>query len=343
MSANNLKESDHPIDAVILWVDGNDPVLTEKRNNYLNIENKTSNHSGALPTRFISNNEIRYCVLSILTFASFVRNIFIVTDDQDPNLNKEIDRYFPGRSNTLRIVDHKEIFSGFEQYLPSFNSSSIESMIWRIKGLSENFIYFNDDVFLIRKIRPEDWFSDSKPVLRGKWKIPPYKKMLSYFIKIVINKNIRKNHNYQPRLSFYLRQWKAAKLVGMKFRYYFYCHIPHPLNKKRLENFFTENKELLEKNISYRFRSEHQFIMPALAYHLEILNGNKQFAKLNLTYLHPYYSNKRLERKISKCENDACIKSVCVQSLEIMDNEVQERIFKWMDRILSTGKDDRKL
>jgi len=335
-------ESGHPLDAVVLWVDGNDPVLAEKRKSYLRKENKTVKHSGALPTRFASNNEIRYCILSILAFAPFVRKIFIVTDGQDPGLNKEIDHHFPGKSNIVRIIDHKEIFRGFDQYLPSFNSSSIESMIWRIEGLSDNFIYFNDDVFLIRETTPEDWFIDNKPVLRGKWKIPPYKKMLGKYIKTVINRNILKNPDYQPRLSFYIRQWKAARLPGMKFRYYFYCHIPHPLSRKRLEDFFTSNTDLLKKNISYRFRSEYQFVMPALAYHLEILDGNKNLEPLNMVYLHPYYSNKRLERKIRRCENEPSVKSVCVQSLDMIDKELQERIFNFMDRILSTATDDSK-
>ncbi|MDT8400789.1 MAG: stealth family protein [Bacteroidales bacterium] len=335
-------ESGQPLDAVVLWVDGNDPVLAEKRKSYLRKENKTSEHSGALPTRFASNNEIRYCILSILAFAPFIRKIFIVTDGQDPGLDKEIDHHFPGKAKRVKIIDHKEIFRGFEQYLPSFNSSSIESMIWRIEGLADNFIYFNDDVFLIRETVPDDWFINGKPVLRGRWKLPPYKKMLSKYLKTFINKKIRKNPYYQPRLSFYIRQWKAARLLGMKHRYYFYCHIPHPLNRKRLENFFSRNTDLLEENISYRFRSEHQFVMPSLAYHLEILDANKNLEPLNMVYLHPYYSNKRLERKIRRCENDPSVKSVCVQSMDRIDKEVQERIFNFMDRILSTVTDDIK-
>lgn len=341
MSADDRVQSDQPIDAIVLWVDGSDPVLAEKRNLYLKKENKTSEHSGALPTRYASNNEIRYCILSILKFAPFIRNIYIVTDEQDPGLNEVIEEYFPGRSDSLKIIDHKDIFRGFEQYLPSFNSSSIESMIWRIKGLSENFIYFNDDIFLIRETGADDWFVNNRPVLRGRWKMPPYRKMLGTFIKVFVNKKIRKNQYYQPRLSFYIRQWKAARILGMRTRYYFYCHIPHPLNRKRLENYFIENKELIEKNISYRFRSEYQFVMPSLAYHLEILNGNRNMAKLNMVYLHPYYSIKRLGRKINRCENDPGIKSVCVQSLDMIDNAIKERIFNFMDSILDNGKDGR--
>lgn len=326
--------SDNPIDVVILWVDGNDPKLAEKRNRYLKDEKKSSSHPGALPTRFASKNEIRYCVLSILTFAPFVRNIFIVTDGQDPNIYEDVKKWFPEKSDSLKIVDHTEIFKGYEQFLPSFNSSSIHSLIWKIDGLSENFVYFNDDVFLIRKIEPEDWFINNRPVLRGKWLLAPYKKILSDYIKVLINRNLKNKPDYQPRISFYIRQWKAAMLAGMKFRYFFHCHTPHPLTISRLEGYFFENKKLLEKNISFRFRDQDQFLVTALSNHLEILDGNKQFAKLNLGYLHPYYSDKRLNKKIRKCENDPDIKSVCAQSIDMLGKKKEEEIFNWMDSVL---------
>jgi hypothetical protein len=333
MPDKSAAQSNHPIDAVIAWVDGGDPRLAEKRNLYLEEAKRTSQH-GVQPTFFASSNEIRYCVLSILTFAPFVRNIFIVTDGQDPNLNADIKTYFPGKADTIRIVDHKEIFRGYEQYLPTFNSTSIESMIWRIKDLSEDFIYFNDDVFLIRDHHPGDWFINNRPVLRGKWLLPPYRKMVGNFIKTVINVYLRKNPDYRPKLSFYLRQWNAASLLGMKTRYFFHCHTPHPLNRIRLENFFTENSALLEKNIANRFRDPDQYIMISLANHLEIKNGNRHIEKLNLGYLHPYYSTKRMERRMRRCKNDPGIKSICAQNLDMFGSEAREIIFDWMDKVL---------
>jgi len=335
MSENLHVSSNHPVDAVVLWVDGNDAVLTEKRNNWLQKEGKTSSHSGALPTRFASKNEIRYCVLSILIFAPFVRNIFIVTDGQDPNLYEEVETYFPEKSGTLKIVDHKEIFRGFEQYLPNFNASSIHTLIWKIEGLSDNFIYFNDDMILIRETKQEDWVINNRPLLRGEWRFPPYKKLAGNYFKTLINKNLRNNPGYQPRISFYIRQWKAAYLLGWRIRYYYHCHTPHSLNRRSLEKFFSENMDLLEKNISYRFRDQDQFITSSLAYHLEIMDGNRQFAKLNLVYFHPYYSDNRLKRKIRRCENDSGIKSICVQSLDMISIDVQEKIFNFMDRTLN--------
>ncbi|MCU0459319.1 MAG: Stealth CR1 domain-containing protein, partial [Bacteroidales bacterium] len=65
-----------PVDVVIAWVDGDDPRLVEKRSRYQS-GGRITTASGAHPTRFASSNEIRYCVLSILRFAPFVRNIFI--------------------------------------------------------------------------------------------------------------------------------------------------------------------------------------------------------------------------------------------------------------------------
>ena len=337
MPADPISQSPCPLDAVILWVDGSDPRLAEKRNIYLK-ETGSLSHPGTKPTFFASVNEIRYCVLSILTFAPFVRNIFIVTDGQDPDLYEDIKTYFPEKSGTVRIVDHKEIFRGYERYLPTFNSTSIETMIWRIKDLSDNFIYFNDDIFLIREHKPGEWFRNDRPVLRGKWRLAPYRKILDNYIKIAFNRYLRNNPDYQPKLSFYLRQWNAASLLGMKTRYFFHCHTPHPLNRIRLENFYAKNNILLEKNISDRFRNPNQYIMIALANYLEIMDGNRQFEKLNLGYLHPYYSKRRLERRIRHCENDPDIKSICAQSLDVFGREVQEKIFGWMNRILGLEK-----
>ena len=44
MSDNTGFANVNPIDAVILWVDGSDPILAEKRNYYLGLEKKTVAH-----------------------------------------------------------------------------------------------------------------------------------------------------------------------------------------------------------------------------------------------------------------------------------------------------------
>jgi len=71
-----------------------------------------------------------------------VRTIWLVTDNHVPTA---IDRRKAERHN-IRIVDHREIFCGHEQLLPTFNSYAIETVLWRIEGLADRFLYFNDDI-----------------------------------------------------------------------------------------------------------------------------------------------------------------------------------------------------
>ena len=59
---------------------------------------------------------------------------------------------------TVSIVDHKDLFEEYSEYLPTFNSLSIETMLYRIPGLAEQFIYFNDDFFLANNTKLEDFF-----------------------------------------------------------------------------------------------------------------------------------------------------------------------------------------
>lgn len=322
-----------PIDIVISWVDGSDPELTRKRNYYLERAQNVNLHE-TQATFYASNNEIKYCVLSILTFAPFVRNIYIITDGQDPQVHQEVESRFPGRSASIKIIDHREIFKGYEQYLPVFNNTSILTLIWRIEGLSDNFVYFNDDLFLIREMHPEDWFVDGKPVIRGQWLMPPFKKIVSNAIKVLYNRYLKRNQKYKPRLSFYLRQRNTAKLLGFRSRYFFHCHYPHPINRKTVEEFYEANRDLFEKNCSSRFRSPDQFILTALLYHLEIKNGNNLIRKPNHVYLHPVYSKKKIYDKINYSMKDSSRKTVCVQNLDLFDQETQEKVYYWMDGVL---------
>ena len=118
----------YPVDIVIAWVNGDDPALKKKRLSYLNPAETTS-HPGAAQTRFHSLKEVEYCVLSILKFSPFVRKIFIVTDQQDPKIDHAVKRHFPERLKDIRLVDHTEIFEGYEEYLPTFNSICISNML----------------------------------------------------------------------------------------------------------------------------------------------------------------------------------------------------------------------
>lgn len=335
MSGKRTPTPDSPIDAVIMWVDGSDKKLAEKRERFMALENKTYSHPGSLPLRFASSGEISYCIRSILKFATFIRNIYVVTDDQDPDIYEMVRSRFPDRDGCIKIIDHRQIFRDYEQYIPTFNSSSIHAMLWRIEGLSERFVCFNDDVILIREHREQDWFSGDRPVLMGKWLLPPYRRIIGNKIKALINWHLYKNRNYVPKVSFYIRQWKSASFFGFRKRYYFQDHTPHPFSTQTFAGLFSVNRGLLEKIISYRFRDPEQLLASSLAYHHEIINGNRNYRKLRIGYFHPHYREKRMNRRLEKCKADNSYKSVCIQNMEMLSPVLREKIIGWIDEVLA--------
>ena len=143
------------IDAVITWVDGNDPRHREKRMKYATSQLVESQDKAA-ETRFSDMGEIFLCVASINRYATWINKIYIVTDEQDPGLDDFLKMNFPQGHVPVEIVDHKVIFRGYEHVLPVFNSIAIETMTWRIPGLSDCFIEFNDDTILMKPVVPEE-------------------------------------------------------------------------------------------------------------------------------------------------------------------------------------------
>ncbi len=334
MTGNIHTNHTHPIDAVITWVDGNDPQHIQKMSAFLK-NNERSNIPGAHPTRFNSVNEIKYCLLSIFKFAPFVRNVFIITDNQDPQLYNDIKKFYPDRLSDIKIIDHKEIFAGFEKELPTFSSRSIETMMWRINELSQNFIYFNDDTFLIRETTRQDWFINDKPVLFGRWLIGPWPRVIWQNIHKLIMKYIAFNKNYQPRASYHMGQWKAAKTVGFKTKYFCTNHTPYALRKKTAENFFNNNREVIEKNLSYKFKNHNQLNFISLLYHLELKIGNISIKKPNVAYLQPFKRHKKyVDNKINFCKSNENIKFLCVQSLDLCTQNEKDKVFSWLEDIL---------
>ncbi|MET8154476.1 stealth family protein [Actinoplanes sp. NPDC049668] len=142
-----------PIDAVYTWVDGSDPAWQARKKTALaaNTWLDEASRLSANDSRYASRDELRYSLRALHCFAPWVRHIFLVTDDQVPAwLDTEHPR--------LTVVSHREIF-GSTGRLPTFNSQAIESRLHRIPGLSEHFLYLNDDVFLGRPAAPEMFFT----------------------------------------------------------------------------------------------------------------------------------------------------------------------------------------
>lgn len=144
------------VDLVYLWVDGSDPEWRAKRNASIGASEEKSavNCEG----RFADNDELKYSLRSVDKYAPWIHRVFIVTDNQVP-------AWLDTSNPKVRIVDHKDILP--DACLPCFNSVLLEHFIYRIPGLSEHFLYANDDTFINKPVAPETFFAaDGFPVIR---------------------------------------------------------------------------------------------------------------------------------------------------------------------------------
>jgi hypothetical protein len=246
------------VDAVITWVDGSDPAHKHKRDHYLTQAQTPLHDNGINPHRWVCSDELNFCVRSIANHAPWVRRIWIVTDSQIPVLTS----LPPEFAAKISIVDHHEIFAGCEDALPTFNSLSIETMLWRIPGLSEHFLYFNDDVFLTAPVTVADFFAANGPVLRGKW---------------VDHSALAECGESRDEASLlnHFNQINAAAMIGYTADHVFEsAHVVHPMQRSVMAELFETYAQEFARNASFRFRCTEQFLPQSLHNHACLASGN---------------------------------------------------------------------
>jgi hypothetical protein len=144
----DIKDDSDKIDLVYTWVNGNDPAWKNKKSKHLGEDVNKTSEAGP---RYYNMDELKYSLRSVYKYANWINKIYIVVDDvQYPdflNLNNP----------KIKVVKHSEIID--KKYLPLFNSLPIEASIHHIPGLSENFIYSNDDCFFGDYTSKEDLYN----------------------------------------------------------------------------------------------------------------------------------------------------------------------------------------
>jgi hypothetical protein len=245
-------------DIVITWVDGADPALKSKRDRYLGDALSPLHDNGINPHRWLCSDELNYCLRSIANNAPDVRRIWIVTDGQIPIFSG----LTPEFSTKISTIDHHEIFTDYEEALPTFNSLSIETFLWRIPGLSEHFVYFNDDVFLTSPVNFSDFFTATGPVMRGQW------------VDFSHLPDCGNSQRDAALLNHY-NQIEAANIMGFGSDHMFAsAHVVHPMQRSIMAKLFAENHDQFVRNSSFRFRDIAQFLPQSLHNHHCIRNGH---------------------------------------------------------------------
>ena len=325
-----------PVDAVITWVDGHDDAHATKLANYFTSQG-ISRPETAAPTRFNQCGEIDYCVNSLLRYAPWIRTIYIVTDEQTPSLMKR----FVGtpQQNKLKLVDHRDIFRGYEQFLPTFNSMTIESMLWRINGLSDHFIYLNDDCSMIRPVTQDDFFRGNKIVLRGHWRRQSNRAWSHYFRKLS-DVFLKKSHDSVTKDPFRTVQEKSAQLAGCNTHFFQLPHAPFPLRKASFEDCFFNYREAFKQNLSYATRNAQQFWALSLVQHLEIKQKNVVFdhSLKAITVNGACHSLNKIQHRLALAERKRNVAFICMQSMDVAPKSTQTIMLEWLKKNISQGE-----
>ena len=311
------------IDIVIAWVDGNDLELKKKRHKYLTGEDASDAVSA---TRFASNNEIYYNIASILKYVPFCRHIYVVADNQRPEFIDEFAAQGLCVADKIRVVDHQEIFRGFEEHLPTFNTRSIESMLWNIEGLSDYFIYLNDDFFFNAPAQVEDFLKADSLVIYGHWQ-----NSFALKAKLKYRQLMSRQFGKPIQPKHMIAQMLGADVLGFK-KFFEIHHYPHIVDRHALKDYLLEHPQLLETQIKFKFRSIEQLNPISLMNHIKI---QKQQAELKPDLELAYLKNQDSLNSFLQALHNFDIKYGCIQSLDQLDSDDAKKISTAMQEKLA--------
>ncbi|MDR0579951.1 MAG: Stealth CR1 domain-containing protein [Campylobacteraceae bacterium] len=293
-----ITNSPKDIDVVFTWVDSTDKTWQKQREYYSKQFGQPLGLFANDTARFENHNELKYAVKSVKYYLPWVRNIFLVTDNQTPDCLQDV-----------IMVKHSDIID--KKHLPTFNSHVIEAHLHKIPNLSENFIYFNDDVFVARKLPPSHFFQEND--------------IASIFVSCKSIIKMRQKNVLTPTLMATLNSNELLQKIYKTNIDNPLIHTYMPLKKSFFDLAWELFHDEIQSFLSNRFRMDNDlnlatFLVPWLMY----LNGKSVFRReicyyFNIRSPHATAQYKKLlqKKKIQQephsfCANDfnSSIKSV---------------------------------
>lgn len=250
---------DYPIDFVVTWVDGGDPEWQREKDIYFTKlsgdEQKENNDA-----KYRDWDLFRYWFRAVEKYAPWVRNVYLVTYGHIPS-------WLNTANPKLKIVRHGNFIP--KEYLPTFSTRCIELNIWRIPGLSEHFVYFNDDMYLFNEVTKEDFFSSELPLLCA---VTTPKKMTEYIstydYAVMVNLgecnsafDIRRVMEECPEKWFSYRYGDDAAINEITYRIGYLCgiynpHLPLPMRKNSMRQCSELFSKRFHETCLRKFRSQ---------------------------------------------------------------------------------------
>lgn len=322
----------NPIDAVISWVDGDAPAYQQKLTSFC-AENGIEQNIVLEPTRIKQANEIYYCLHALRRFAPWIRTIYIVTNQQIPSAVTALEGTAFGQK--IKIIDQNDLLHESGSDSPVFNSLSIEWLIWRIKGLSNQFLYLNDDFFIIRPVTPNDFFQNNLMVLRGEWKTQAAQKW-GYKIKQRLYAWLGCSEATLKTNPHRNWQEKSAQLAGWNKRFYLLPHAPFPLIKDTFDELVKQKPQWFADNIRYPFRHPDQISCIPLMVHLDlkqkrnVYDSNYQTIMVNGAS----HSLQKITSRLHRAKHNKRVAFVCMQSIDQAPITTQKYMLDWLQECI---------
>lgn len=252
------------IDFVQTWVDGGDAKWLKTR-----LECEAAER-GLLPgdananadCRYRDNGLLKYWFRAVEKFAPWVNRVFLVTCGQKPDW---LDESCP----RLRLVSHADYIP--PEWLPTFHSNTIELNLHRIQELSERFVIFNDDLFLLRPTPPEFFFRGGLPVIPCSLALPDWLGSsnisrvalnnsgiikLAMHVERQIWKNWRKFFDVKSLGIVRAAQNLASIAVNRTVLHGTFGHLAQPHLKSTFEEFWRRFPAVLERTSRHKFRAD---------------------------------------------------------------------------------------
>lgn len=275
------------IDFVLTWVDGFDPDWqAEKALHQPGVSGDTFDLQNDDRARYEDWDLLRYWFRGVESFAPWVNKIHFVTWGHVPSW---LDVDHP----QLNIVKHEDFIPA--EYLPTFSSHPIELNLHRIEGLSEQFVYFNDDMFLIAKTNARDFFRKGLPcasaglsprrVRKGDWLYAPLNNIA------IINEHFQPRSSIVPNLGKWLHRGygktNVLNVLMLAFPVFYgfnEYHLPSSFLKSTYEEVWAKEEDILKETSSHRFR-HHRDVSQWLMENWQFASGtfmprSKKFGKV---------------------------------------------------------------
>jgi len=240
------------IDFVLLWVDGSDRDWHLEKSKYI-----PGYDADVSAVRYRDWDNLQYWFRGVEKYAPWVNRVHFVTCGHYP---KWLNLSHP----KLNFVKHSDYM--LQEYLPTFNSNAIELSFHKIKNLSEKFVLFNDDMFIINKVKESDFFKNNLPcdlaILHNIAPMVPFS-YNDFNNMYVINKHFKKRTviKNNPLKWFNIVYGKDCfnnilLLPWKNFAGILSPHLPFPHLKKTFQEVWKIEGELLDKTSRSRFRSK---------------------------------------------------------------------------------------